>query len=53
MNNLKIDIEKGKHVARFLFDQFNSDEGIFGKNIMPEDLMWGSDLSGISVMQGS
>jgi len=49
MNGLKIDVEKGKQVAVILFDCFNSDEGIFGKNVMPDDLMWGSDLEGIGV----
>lgn len=53
MNNLIIDPERGKQVARILFDQFNSEEGIFGHNIMPEDLVWGSDLSGIEVKRGS
>ena len=53
MDNLKIDIKKGKQVARILFDKFNSEEGIFGHNIMPEDLLWGSDLSGIEVKKGS
>lgn len=53
MDNLKIDIENGKRVARILFDKFNSEEGIFGHNIMPEDLLWGSDLSGIEVKRGS
>ena len=53
MNKLKINIEKGSQVARILFDKFNSEEGIFGKNVMPEDLMWGSDLTGIDVMTGS
>ena len=36
-----------------MFDRFNSEEGIFGHNIMPEDLLWGSDLSGIKVNKGS
>lgn len=53
MDNLKIDIAKGKRVARILFDRINSEEGIFGHNIMPEDLLWGSDLSGIEVNKGS
>lgn len=53
MENLIIDIQKGKKVARILFDKFNSKEGIFGHNIMPEDLLWGSDLSGIEVKKGS
>lgn len=53
MNSLKIDIEKGTQVARILFDKFNSEEGIFGHNIMPEDLLWGSDLSGIDVKKGT
>ncbi len=53
MNGLKIDVEKGKQVAVILFDRFNSDEGIFGKNVMPEDLMWGSDLEGIGVKRDS
>ncbi|MEE9500554.1 MAG: hypothetical protein V3V48_00620 [Candidatus Aminicenantaceae bacterium] len=53
MNNLKIDLEKGKQVARILFDKFNSEEGIFGHNVMPEDILWDSDLSGIKVEKGS
>lgn len=53
MNGLKIDVEKGKKVAVILFDRFNSDEGIFGKNVMPEDLMWGPDLEGIGVKRDS
>jgi len=53
MDSLKIDIEKGKKVATILFESFNSDEGIFGHNVMPEDLLWGSDLSGIKVEKGS
>jgi len=53
MDNLKIDIERGKQVAKILFDKFNSDEGIFGKNIMPEDLLWGSDLSETGVKKKS
>jgi len=53
MNDLKIDVEKGKQVAVILFDKFNSDEGIFGKTVMPEDLMWGSDLQGIGVKRDS
>lgn len=53
MNNLKIDLERGKHVARILFDKFNSEEGIFGHNVMPEDMLWDSDFSGIKVERGS
>jgi hypothetical protein len=53
MNGLKIDVEKGKRIAVILFDRFNSEKGIFGHNIMPEDLLWGSDLSGIEVRRGS
>lgn len=53
MEDLKIDIEKGKKVATILFESFNSEEGIFGHNVMPEDLLWGSDLSGIEVKRGS
>ena len=53
MDSLKIDIAKGKQVARILFDRFNSEEGVFGHDIMPEDLLWGLDLSGIKVNKGS
>ena len=53
MNDLKINIEKGKKVAARLYDCFNSDKGIFGKNIMPEDLVWGSDLEGIGIKRDS
>lgn len=53
MNRLRIDVEKGKQVAVILFDRFNSDEGVFGKNVMPEDLMWGSGLERIGVKRDS
>jgi len=53
MNNLEIDSEKGKQVAIILFDKFNSNEGIFGQNGMPEDILWGSDLSDMGHKIGS
>jgi len=53
MNNLNINLERGKQVARILFDKFNSEEGIFGHNVMPEDMLWGSDLSEIKVVKDS
>jgi len=53
MNRLEINAGKGKQVAVILFDRFNSDEGIFGKNVMPEDLLWGSGLEGIGVKRDS
>jgi len=53
MNNLKINLGRGEQVAKILFDKFNSEEGIFGHNVMPEDTLWGSDLSGIKVEKGS
>jgi len=52
MNSLLIDTESGKQVAKILFEKFNS-EGIFGPNVMPEDLLWGSDLSDIGTKRGS
>jgi len=39
MNQLVINSEKAKDVAVILFEKFNSTEGIFGHNIMPEDLL--------------
>jgi hypothetical protein len=53
MNGLKIDIDKGKQVAVILFERFNSEEGIFGKNSIYEDLMWGSGLEAIGIKKGS
>lgn len=53
MNKLKIDSEKGKKAAAILFDGFNSDEGIFGLNVMPEDILWGSELLESKVQKGS
>jgi hypothetical protein len=53
MNSLEIDIDKGKRIANTLFDKFNSDEGIFGQNIMPEDMLWGGDLLDIGHERGS
>jgi len=47
VNSLIINPEKAKEVAVILYEKFNSTEGIFGHNVMPEDLLptWGSDLS--------
>jgi len=53
MKNLTKDIRKAKQVAKILHSKFNSQEGIFGHNTMPEDLKpntikWGSEISGAS-----
>lgn len=55
MDGLFINPEKSKHVAVILFEKFNSDEGIFGHNVMPEDLRpkLGSNLSASNVERGS
>ena len=53
MNNLKIDIERGKKAAATLYDRFNSGEGIFDINTMPEDILWASDLPETAVHKGS
>lgn len=52
---LVVNSEKTKNVAVILYEKFNSDEGIFGHNVMPEDLLprWGSDLSSSGVERGS
>jgi len=54
-NQLTINPEKGKEVAVILFEKFNSTEGIFEHNVMPEDLLpvWGSDLTASGVDRGS
>ncbi|MEM3710061.1 MAG: hypothetical protein QXL46_04045 [Nitrososphaerales archaeon] len=38
-----------------LYEKFSSEEGIFGYNIMPEDILpkWGSDLSTSNIARGS
>jgi len=55
MNQLVIKSEKAKDVAVILFEKFNSTEGIFGHNIMPEDLLptWDSDLTSSGIERGS
>jgi len=55
MEGLFINPEKSKQVAVILFEKFNSDEGIFGHNVMPEDLRpkLGSNLSASNVEKGS
>jgi len=55
MNALIVNSEKAKEVAVILYEKFNSDEGIFGHNVMPEDLLptWGSDLSSSGIERGS
>ena len=54
-SQLTINPEKGKEVAVILFEKFNSTEGIFGHNVMPEDSLpvWGSDLTASGVGRGS
>ena len=39
MNQLIINAENAKEIAVILFEKFDSGEGIFGRNIMPEDLL--------------
>lgn len=55
MNQLIINSKKAKDVAVILFEKFNSNEGIFGHNIMPEDLLptWNSDLTSSGIEKGS
>lgn len=55
MNQLVINSEKAKEVAVILFEKFNSNEGIFGHNIMPEDLLptWNSGLTSSGIERGS
>ncbi len=55
MNQLTINSEKAKEAAIILFEKFNSAEGIFGHNIMPEDLLpiWNSDLTSSGIEKGS
>jgi len=53
MNNLTKNIDKAKKVAKILHSKFNSNEGIFGHNTMPEDvkpdtIKWGSEVPGAS-----
>ncbi len=53
MFNLNKDINKAKQVAKILHSKFNSKEGIFGHNNMPEDvkpdtIKWGSEVPGAS-----
>jgi len=55
MGELVTNPRKAKDVAVILYEKFNSEEGIFGHNIMPEDLQprWGSDLSASIIERGS
>lgn len=55
MCGLTINPEKAKDVGIILYEKFNSEEGIFGHNIMPEDILpkWGSDLSSSNIARGS
>jgi len=55
MNQLTTNSEKAKEVAIILFEKFNSTEGIFGHNVMPEDLLpiWNSDLTSSGIKRGS
>ena len=55
MGELVINPEKAKDVAVVLHEKFNSEEGIFGHSIMPEDLLprWGSDLLASGIERGS
>jgi len=47
--------KQAKEVAIIIFEKFNSKEGIFGCNFMPEDLLprWGSNLSAFGIKKGS
>jgi hypothetical protein len=55
MRGLTINLEAARNVAVILYGKFNSDEGIFGHNVMPEDLLpkWGSSLSSSNIARGS
>jgi hypothetical protein len=55
MYGLTINLESTKEVAVILYEKFNSNEGIFGHNVMPEDLLprWGSELSSSGITRGS
>lgn len=55
MNNLTINLKNSPKVAVILYEKFNSNEGIFGHNIMPEDPLprWGSELSSSGIQRGS
>lgn len=55
MTDLIVDSEKSKQVAIILYEKFNSDEGIFDHNVMPEDLLptWCSELSKSGIKRGS
>lgn len=53
--SLTINPKQGKEIALTLFEKFNSDDGVFGHNIMPEDFVprWGSELQDIKIDRGS
>ena len=55
MDKLLINSERSKEVAIILFDKFNSNEGIFGHAVMPEDILplWNSDLHSLGIGKGS
>jgi hypothetical protein len=55
MGELIINSKEAKDIAVILYEKFNSKEGIFGHNIMPEDFLpcWGSDLSASNIEKGS
>ena len=54
-NSLKINLNEGRKIALTLFENFNSDKGIFGHDTMPEDFEpgWGSDLQTSKIERGS
>lgn len=54
-SQLTINQEIAKEVAIILFNKFNSAEGIFGYNVMPEDALpiWNSDLTNSGIKRGS
>lgn len=54
-NSLMINLKEGREIALSLFEKFNSNDGIFGHNIMPEDFVprWGSNLEDLKINRGS
>jgi len=55
MDDFVTNPEESRQVAIILYEKFNSDEGIFGHNVMPEDLLpkWDSGLSTSDIRRGS
>ena len=55
MGNLIVNLKNSQEVAVILYEKFNSDEGIFGHNVMPEDLLpkWGSESTSPHIVRGS